>query len=128
MYYNFNPDLPEPLNVIHPLQVPGIKQLMSNAFPEDIELIILFGSSLDLTCGIFSDLDLFIITNSENEFDSYETVRALCLPIKKRFDILVSNMENFLYASKQHGTIESNLMRKGVCIYAGKKGYFTRQG
>jgi len=118
MYYNFNPDLQEPLNVIHPLQVSSIQQFLENTFPEEIESIILYGGSLDLACGINSDLDFYVITSDEDKFKIYEAVRALCLPLKKRFDILVSNREDFAQASKEHGTVEAEIMRKGICIYA----------
>ena len=125
MYYNFNPALPEPLNVIHPYQVSSVQRFLTNAFPEDIEFIILFGGSLDLACGINSDLDFYIITNEEDEFRTYEAVRALCLPLKKRFDILVSNRENFINSSKEHGTVEASIIQKGVCIYAKQKSFIA---
>jgi len=66
MYYNFNPDLQEPLNVIHPIQVASVQQFLKNEFPEEIESIILYGGSLDLACGMNSDLDFYVIT-SETE-------------------------------------------------------------
>ena len=117
MYYNFNPDLSEPLNVIHPFQVSSVQQFLTNTFPKEIEFIILYGGSLDLACGKNSDLDFYVIT-SDDAFKTYEAVRGLCLPLKKKFDILVSNMENFTHSSQEHGTIEAEIMRRGVCLYA----------
>ena len=125
MYYNFNPELPEPLNVIHPYQVSSVQRFLENTFPEEIELIILHGGSLDLACGKNSDLDLYVITNDEDKFKVYESVRVLCLPLKKRFDILVSNMEDFSNSSKEHGTIEKSIIQKGVCLYAKQKSYIA---
>jgi len=122
MYYNFNPDLIEPLNVIHPYQVLSIQNFLANTFPDKIELIILYGGSLDLACGINSDLDFYVVTN-DDEFKTYEAVRAICLPLKKRFDILVSTMDHFIHSSREHGTVEAEVMRKGVCLYAKQKSY-----
>ena len=123
MYYNFNPTLPNPLNVIHPYQVSSVQRFLENTFPAEIEFIILYGGSLDLACGINSDLDFYVITNDEDEFRTYEAVRELCLPLKKRFDILVSNMDNFASSSKEHGTVEARIVEKGVCLYAKQKNY-----
>jgi len=123
MYYNFNPDLPEPLNVIHPFQLPSVHKFISNTFPEEIDKIILYGGSLDLACGINSDLDLYVIADCEDRFAVYESVRELCLPLKKRFDILVSDKEDFICASKEHGTVEEEIRAKGVVIYAREKDY-----
>ena len=125
-YYNFNPELPEPMNVIHPYQLSSVECLLKNTFPEEIKLIILYGGSLDLACGKNSDLDLYIVTHDECEFKIYEAMRALCLPLKKKFDILVSNQENFLNSSKDHGTVEARIMQKGVCLYAKQKSDITR--
>ena len=126
MYYNFNPRLPEPLNVIHPYQVLSVQRFLSNTFPEEIESIILYGGSLDLACGKYSDLDLYIIINGGDEFSIYEAVRELCLPLKKRFDILISNMDDFINLSKKSGTIESVIIKKSVCLYAKQKSNIVR--
>ena len=125
MYYNFNPSLPEPFNVIHPYQLKSVRQLLANNFPDEIELIILFGGSLDLTCGKDSDLDLYVISENENKMNVYNIVSDLCRPLKKRFDILVSNLHDYKESSGEHGTVESKIKRKGVCIYAREEGYFA---
>jgi hypothetical protein len=59
--------------------------------------------------------------NDEDVFQTYEAVRNICLPLKKRFDILVSTMDDFLSLSKQNGTVEANIIQKWVRIYAKQK-------
>ena len=125
MYYNFNPSLPEPLNVIHPIQVKSVQKLLENKFPDEIEMIILYGGSLDLACGINSDLDLYVITGSEDRFGVYKAISELCLPLKKPYDILVSSMRDYLDLCDERGTVEYRIKRQGVCIYAKREGYFA---
>ena len=128
MFYNFNPNLPEPFNVIHPIQTESVRRFLSNAFPDEVEEIILFGSSLDFACGRDSDLDLYVVADTEDEFRIYEAVRELCLPLRKRFDILVSNADNFRESSEIFGTVENEVMQRGVRIYAKTKNYAAGQG
>lgn len=118
MYYNFNPNLPEPLNVIHPLQVKSVERLLQNKFPDVVKAIILFGSSLQLYCHPHSDLDLYVVADTEDYESVYAAVRAVCLTLKKPFDILVADIESFKDAFDEMGTIESEIVKNGVCIYA----------
>jgi len=118
MYYDFNPELPEPWNVIHPFQLPAVRQLANSTFSPDVEAIYLFGGSLELSCHIYSDLDLYVITNNSEISAVYDSVYKLCLPLKKRFDILVASSEDFSFYSKEHGSVEAKIREKGVCIYA----------
>jgi predicted nucleotidyltransferase len=121
LYYNFNPDLPEPFNMIHPFQLKAVRRLLDEDFPEDIEYIILFGGSLDLACAIYSDLDLYVITSNPDYQAAYEEVYARCLKLKKRFDILVSSLPDFLEAVNEFGTVEYEIKQKGLVIYAKQK-------
>jgi predicted nucleotidyltransferase len=118
MYNNFNPGLPEPWNVIHPFQLPAVRQFCENTFSPDIEAIYLFGGSLDLSCHIYSDLDFYVITSNPDIDKVYEHVYEKCLPLKKRFDILVALPDDFAQYHTQHGTIESKIAEKGIRIYA----------
>lgn len=118
MYYNFNPHLPEPWNVIHPFQLPAVQKLCKNTFSSDVEAIYLYGGSLDLSCHMLSDLDLYVITRNPDAFAVYEQIYAKCLPLKKRFDILVASPDDFTDYCDKQGTVESMIREKGVCIYA----------
>ena len=117
-YYNFNPNLPEPFNAIHPYQVNSVLQFIGSCLPDCIDYIFLFGSSLDLTCNITSDLDFYVITQSEDIDNVYALMHTIGKSLKKRFDILISSLEIFLERSKEIGTVESKIMEKGVIIYA----------
>ena len=131
MFYDFNPNLPEPLNVIHPLQVKAIQKFIANAnkFPDNIKYIILFGSSLSLACHPNSDLDLYAVIdyNGEN-YDEYIAVCQeiqsylynLCQTLNKRFDILVFSSEHFKDALQRWYSVESKIMQRGVVIYEKK--------
>ena len=78
------------LSFIHPLQVKSVERLLQNKFPDVVKAIILFGSSLQLYCHPHSDLDLYV----------------------------VADIESFKDAFDEMGTIESEIVKNGVCIYA----------
>ena len=118
MFYNFNPELPEPLNVIHPLQIKAVQQLINCDIPSDIKYIILFGGSLDLTCHPYSDLDLYVISENSDRMDVYERMHKICKGLKKRFDILVSSEAEFCESAREFGTVENRVLETGVCIFA----------
>ena len=120
-YYNFNPALPEPFNVIHPFQLKAVQQLLSYKIPEEVDAIILFGGSLELTCHIFSDLDLYILSEHHDRMEVYEKMHRICKPLKKRFDILVSSEADFKEAVLEFGTVENRIWNKGIFIYAKKE-------
>ena len=117
MFYNFNPDLPQPFNVIHPLQLNAIRKLLGSNIPEQVDRIYLFGSSLEISCDKFSDIDLYIISDGEDN-DIYKQIRSICKGIEKPFDILVSSMEDFTDNSNELNTVENDIVKGGVCIYA----------
>lgn len=125
-FYNFNPDLPEPFNLIHPFQLKSVQKLLSTDIPDIIDAIILFGSSLDLTCHLYSDLDLYILSEHFDRMEVYEKMHKICRSLKKRFDILVSNEADFLDSALDFGSIENSIMKKGVCIYAKEKSDIAR--
>lgn len=120
-YYNFNPGFPEPLNVIHPFQLKAVQKLLASDMPKDVDAIILFGGSLDLTCHLFSDLDLYVLSENPDRMDVYEKMHRICRTLKKRFDILVSSESDFLSNALEFGTVENRLWNKGVYIYAQEK-------
>ena len=117
-YYNFNPGLPEPFNVIHPFQLKSVMAFVKSDFPDEVERIILFGGSLDLACGKYSDLDLYVIIDRGDPQEVYDKIHALLSPLKKRFDVLVSHRDDFAAAAVERGTVEFKIKQKGVCIYA----------
>jgi len=118
MYYNFTPHLPKPWNRIHPYQLTAVKKLCENGFSPDVEAVHLFGSSLDLTCHIHSDLDLYVITSNPDVFATYEQVYTLCLPLKKPFDILVASPDDYREYQDKKGSVEWKVLNEGICIYA----------
>ncbi len=121
MYYNFNPDLPEPLNMIHPFQLKAVRLLLDEDFPDDVEYIFLFGGSLDLACHIQSDLDLYVITSNPDLMAVYHEMHTRCRKLKKRFDILVSSLQDFLESASEFGTVEYEIKQRGLVIYAREK-------
>ena len=94
---------------------------MASDIPDEIDAIILFGGSLDLTCHIYSDLDLYILSENPNQMEVYEKMHRICKSIKKRFDILVSSEAEFLEAVLEFGTVENRIWNKGIYIYAKKR-------
>jgi len=118
LYYNFNPDLPEPLNVIHPLRVKAIQKLLTLPIPEEIDYIFLFGGSLDLACHIYSDLDLYAITNDSDTKAVNKKLYILCRELGVRFDLLTVTKDEFINCLDDIGTVEHDIQKKGILIYA----------
>ena len=117
MYYNFNPQLAEPFNVIHPLQLPKIQALLDCPIPDAVDYIYLFGSSLDIACHVKSDVDLYVVSE-ENPEQVYDDIYRLCRPLKEKFEILVADKESFLENTLIPATVEGRMVKRGVCIYA----------
>ena len=116
MYHNFNPELPEPYNVIHPLQLHKVRKLLQQPIPAEVDYIFLFGGSLDLTCDMSSDLDLYVVSEADSE-EVYESMYNLVRPLRLRADILVSTREDYLINAAIPATVEGRMKNKGVCIY-----------
>ena len=116
MYYNFNPDLPEPFNVIHPLQLKKVQKLLRQPIPDAVDYIFLFGGSLDLACDLTSDLDLYVVSEAGCD-EVYESIHKIVRPLRLRADILVATREKFMRCSEVPATVEGRMRDKGVCIY-----------
>jgi hypothetical protein len=119
--YIFNPDMPVPLRYIHPLQVKKVQAFLSKAFSPDIEFILIFGSSIDLTCHSGSDIDFYIIHKSIDDTwlealrdEMYWYGRSLNF----KCDFLYETYENYRAYADEIGTVEYDVYREGVCIYA----------
>jgi len=119
VYYNFNPKLIRPFNAVHPLHVKDVLKLAKKKFPSYVDYILLFGGSLDLTCDLFSDIDLYVIS-SEDPMFVQKCLRELIGKLSRPYDLLVSSLDDFLEESKVIGTVEFRILEKGVCIYAKK--------
>ena len=120
MYYNFNPHLPEPLNVIHPIQSKAVKKLIASEIPDEIDYLYLFGSSLELACGVHSDIDLMVITEDADHDAVYGKIKAICRHLDRKFDILISDQASFLDSMDDIGTVANRMKDRGVCLYAKK--------
>ena len=116
MYYNFNPQLTEPFNVIHPLQLHKVRKLLQQPIPPAVDYIFLFGGSLDLACNMSSDLDLYVVSEVDSE-EVYESMYKLVRPLRIRADILVATREDYIQNSVFPSTVEGRMKSKGVCIY-----------
>lgn len=115
--YVFNPALENPLRFIHPLQINGISLFLSEPFADYIDYVILFGGSLDLSCGIDSDLDFYVISDHDPEI-VYKELHDRCRNICRPFDILVSARDDFIAEAKVFGTVENRILQEGLCLYA----------
>ena len=114
-FYKFNPERPEPFSLIHPLKAEQILELVNEKFPAYIDCVILFGSSLDLTCTPFGDVDLYVLSDeSEN---AYEFFHKRCKALRIKADILVSNIKTFMEEALDINAIERQVLKKGVVVY-----------
>ena len=114
-YYAFNPKYPEPFSLIHPLKVKQVQELVSDAMPAYVDLVILFGSSLDLTCSPFADVDLYVI--SDDEKGAYEFFHKRCKALKIKADILVSDKYGFMEEALDINAVERQILKQGVVVY-----------
>ncbi|MCL2362072.1 MAG: hypothetical protein FWC73_09700 [Defluviitaleaceae bacterium] len=118
--YEFNPSMDKPLQFVHPVQVRALSHFLSEPFSDYIDYIILFGGSLDLSCGIDSDIDLYVISEHDPDVvykEIYDRLRGNGRP----FDILVSSQDDFEAEAKEFGTVEYNIAKEGLCLYAKKQ-------
>jgi predicted nucleotidyltransferase len=114
-FYMFNSDYHEPFSFIHPLKVKHIKELVNDTLPPYIKGVILFGSSLDLTCTPFGDIDLYIISDENKK--AYEYFHKRCKALKIKADILVSDTQTFMEEALDINTIERQILNQGVVVY-----------
>jgi len=87
----------------------------------------LFGGSLDLACGIDSDLDFYVISNYDPEVvykEFYDRLKKIGRP----FDILVSTREYFIAEASEFGTVEHRILQEGLCLYAKTQDNIVRAG
>jgi len=115
--YVFNPTFESPLRFIHPLQVKSVSRILSEPFADYIDYIILFGGSLDIACGIDSDIDLYVISEHEQEA-VYKDIHDRLKNNGRPFDILVSTREDFIAEASELGTVEHRILQEGLCLYA----------
>ena len=114
-FYTFNPEYPEPFSLIHPLKAKHIMELLDCTIPTHIDCIILFGSSLDLTCTPMSDVDLYVISNDNKK--SYEYLYKRCKALNIKADILVSDTITFMEEALDINTVERQVLEQGVVVY-----------
>jgi len=114
-FYTFNPGYPEPFSLIHPLKAKHIMELVEGTMPEYIDCIILFGSSLDLTCSPMGDVDLYVISSDNKK--SYEYLYKRCKALKIKADILVSDTMTFMEETLDINTVERQVLEQGVVVY-----------
>jgi len=89
--------------------------LVNDDIPTYIDYIILFGSSLNLTCTPMSDIDLYVIS-SDNK-SAYEYLYKRCKLLKIKADILVSDTISFMEEALDINTVERQVLNQGVVIY-----------
>jgi predicted nucleotidyltransferase len=114
-FYIFNPEYPEPFSLIHPLKLEQVKALVSDALPPYISCVILFGSSLDLTCTPFGDVDLYVITDDGKS--AYKYFYEKCKKLNMKADILVADAQTFMEEALDINAIERQVLKQGVVVY-----------
>ena len=118
-FYEFNPTYAEPFSLIHPLKVNQVMELVNDTtMPEHIGCVILFGSSLDLTCMSASDVDLYVISDDNKK--SYEYLYKRCKSLKIKADILVSDTETFMEDALDQNSVERQVLERGIVVYEKK--------
>lgn len=125
--YVFNPTINGPLRFVHPLQANSVSHLLGDSFPDYVDYVFLFGGSLDLACGIDSDLDFYVISEHDAEV-VYKEIYDRCRKLGRPFDILVSPREDFIAESSELGTVENRILQEGLCLYAKAQDNIVRAG
>jgi len=117
-FYTFNPQYPEPFSLIHPLKLKDIQNLLDCVMPAFIDCVILFGSSLDLTCSPYSDVDLYVISDEDKA--AYEFFHRRCKTLKIKADILAADKYAFMEDALDINAIERQILKQGVVLYEKK--------
>ena len=125
--YVFNSTFDSPLRFIHPLQVKSVSRILSVPFADYIDYVILFGGSLDLACGVDSDLDFYVISEHNPEV-VYKEFYDRLINMGRPFDILVSTREDFIAEATELGTVEHRILQEGLCLYAKTQDNIVRAG
>jgi hypothetical protein len=108
--YVFNPHMPAPFKYIHPLQVNKVRKFLETEFSPFIRFILLFGSSIDLTCHSASDLDFYVIhadigdeDREKLQTEMYWYARSLNI----RCDFIYETYENYRAYAEEIGLVKS---------------------
>ncbi|MDR1540992.1 MAG: hypothetical protein LBU32_23935 [Clostridiales bacterium] len=122
-YYLFSEHETTPFKYVHPLKLNKVKQLSEMEFPSYVKYLILFGSSLDLSCTQASDIDLYFIVDEGYEYcsDTIIELHKLCSNVQSRFDLLVSNEKEFFESSMNVNSVQRKILERGAIIYERKK-------
>lgn len=123
-YYRlFNKELARPFCFIHPYIVSDIQLLLQQTFPAYVRSVFLFGSSLDLTCHMGSDIDLYFILENgiDEDEDVYtripEELYRICRIMKRKYDILFGTEEYVDCYKKDPFGVEYEAVELGLNIY-----------
>jgi predicted nucleotidyltransferase len=122
-YFLFSDMEPIPFKYVHPLQLKKVKQLSKIKFPTYVKYLMLFGSSLDLTCTQGSDLDLYFIVDEgfQNSIESIIELHGLCSLVHRHFDLLISSEDEFYESSDSINSVEHRILERGAIIYEREK-------
>lgn len=104
----------QPLNKIHPRKRAIIEKLIKTDKPESIQEIWIFGSSITLYCKEFSDIDMFIVIDTE---ENYEEARQWI----KSFDyfsrdVLIDTKESLM--SKRDQGLKREVRETGLIVWS----------
>jgi len=110
-----------PLNIVHPLKSKYVKRFLAQVFPPYVEAIVLYGSCLTLNCQPWSDIDVYIITQTGILEASrkliLEALHVLCEPLGK-WDCIVESSDAYFSSTQESGSLEREVYRNGAVIYA----------
>ena len=121
MYYLFNPNTSGIYRYIHPIKEPLIRALIQELPDSNIfDLIFLFGSSLDIACDQFSDIDLYALTQPGLEAEGLKLLRNVCRKLRISADILCSNFSDFIEDAVDISSVESAVLERSLVLYDSK--------
>ena len=71
---------------------------------------------MDIAYGIDSDIDLYVISEHEQEV-VYKEIHDRLKNNGRPFDILVSTRGDFIAEASELGTVEHRILQEGLCLY-----------
>jgi predicted nucleotidyltransferase len=103
-----------PLNYIHPYKSPSLEKILRQ-LPENVELMVVYGSSAQDYQREDSDLDLAVIPYDE-DFRVHKMVRSMGLPI--RVDIqMFRSFEDLVEQANDCFPTAAQIIDEGILVY-----------
>jgi predicted nucleotidyltransferase len=107
-----------PLNFVHPYKVKGLEKILK-IVPDNVEMIIVFGSSARGYQRYESDLDLAVIT-VDNSYVLDRKIKELGLEFKTDIHYF-NSIEDLVKQAEGYSSTSKDILNDGILVYHTRK-------